>query len=679
MPKTISTKNYDMRSFAKVPFKRLPKNINTEEDLKANLQDIYIIEDYMHDQLGFVAFYNHLFNVFVNCYPIGNLRNHVVKFKLYHSDKMVLGFQFKKFICAVPIFGALQLLWNEIHVDDIFIMKSFDNSVLKEIMNEVNYLMTSYDIPIDIRSAIVTDTYYRYTQLSYTLADILNVSLSYEDYIRPAMTIDAMRKITDEPIPVDLQPTEIKNEIAKRSAALKEIYMSIDNNCIGIILKSKTKINERQFQEMNISHGQIPDVYGNFIMRTMKNSGFNRGLESPGDYYLAATVSRYAAIINKEDMGDIGYFFRNVSIICGSVKLSETIHDCKTNHFLPYTVTDLKLVENKYYKEKLGDKELKVIRREDKHLIGKTLYLRSIAYCACGDEVCHVCYGEDYKFIEDLPGMGIYNSQIITNPVYQGVLSVKHAIDGNIKTIDMNQEFNDIFKLVENFIETSDDIESDNYILLIENSLLDEMDYKSENFGLVSDPVILVGENKTIKKCELYNIQDITYNTAIIRALKPSKRFPGYYQCPLSILEEEGTITLTLSNYGVSDVLKDFKKLVQYDAPKYTVNEFLDNIMATVKRAKIKAKLIQIEVLMNRLIRDPNDLTRRPNYSNDVVEDCILTLPKALMNMKGVVVRLSFEQLKRQILSYDQYNQFGDAYTQALFELYQYTNNFDEE
>jgi hypothetical protein len=587
---------------------------------------------------------------------------------------MEYGMEFKKFMSALPILGSLQLLWHTVHIDEVFIMKTFDNSVLMDIMNEVNYLMTAHGIPIHVRSAIVTDTFYRYTQQAYTLADILNVSLSYEDYIRPQLMIDEMKKITDEPIPSDLQPTEIKNEIAERSKALKNIYMSIDNNGIGIILRSKTKINERQFQEMNISHGQIPDVYGNFIMRTMKNSGFNRGLESPGDYYLASTVARYAAIINKEDMGDIGYFFRNVSIICGSVKLSDTIHDCKTNHLLPYTVTDLKLIENKYYKENLGDKDLKIASRKDKHLVGKTIYIRSMAYCACGDEVCHVCYGEDYKFIEDLPGMGIYNSQIITNPVYQGVLSVKHAIDGNIKTIDMNPAFNEIFKLVENFIETGDDIESDDYVLLIENSLLDEMDYKSENFGLVTDPIIHVSEGKEIKECVLYNIQDITYNTAIIRALKPSKKYPGYYQCPLSILEEDGTITLTLSNYGVSDVLKDFKKLVQYDASKYNIPDYIDAMMSTVKRAKIRAKLVQVEILVNRLIRDPNDLTKRPNYSNDIVEETILGINKALMNMKGVVVRLSFEQLKRQILSYDQYDHFGDAYTQPLFELFQYTS-----
>lgn len=672
MSKKINVEGYDLTSYAKVPNIKLPHNINTENDLKECLLGTYVLEDYMHSQMDFVVLYNHLFSVFVNCYPIINLRNYTIEFKLYHSDKMVYGLPFKKFILALPIFGALQLVWNDAHIDEQFIMTEYDSSLFNELMDDVNYLLTSYDIPIMVRSCIVADTYYRYTQLAYTLADVLNITLSLEDYIIPYIHEEDMKHLTDEPIPEGLQPADVKATIMERSKALKEIYRRVNYNGIGIIINSKTKINERQFQEMNISHGQIPDVYGTFIMRVMKNNGFNRGLESPGDYYLASTVARYAAIINNNDMGEIGYFFRNVSTICGTVKLSDKIHDCKTNHLLKYTVDDISFIENKYYKESLDDKEFKVVKRNDHHLIGKTIYLRSAIYCACGDEICHVCYGEDYKYVQDLPGMAIYNSQIITNPVYQGILSVKHAIDGDIQTITTNEEYSRYFKLVENFIEVSEDIDTEDYLLLIEAKLLDDMDYRSENFGLVTDPYLYVADKKDIHRCEIHNIQDITYNTTIIRAAKPSKKFPGYYQVPLSILEDDGVINVTLLNYGVSDVLKDFKKLIKYDSSDYTVDNYLKEIIGIIRRAKIKAKLVQIEVLMNRLVRDPDDLSHRPNYGNDIANEVILSINKALMTTKGVPVRLSFEQIKRQLLSYDLYDVYGDAYTQPLFELYQY-------
>lgn len=657
-------------SHAKVPNIRLPKNINTEEDLNAYILQNYVLEDYMGNYMDFVAMYNHMFTVFVNCYPITNLRNKVIPFKLYHEDKMEYGLPFKKFILTLPIFGALQSVWNTVHIDESFLMTDYNSSTLNTLMDDVNYLLTEYDIPIMIRSAIITDAYYRYTQLAYTLADVLNITLSLEDYILPYIHIPEMKKLTDEQIPKGLQPVEVKATIVERSNKLKEIYKNINHNGIGIIILSKTKINERQFQEMNVSYGQIPDVYGTFIARIMKNNGFNRGLESPGDYYLAETVARYAAIINNEDMGEVGYFFRNVSIICGTVSLSDKIHDCHTNHYLKYKVDDLKFIEGKYYKLTLADKTLKVVHRSDTFLLGKTIYLRSAIYCACGDEICHVCYGEDYKYIEDLPGMGIFNAQIILNPVYQKILSVKHAIDGEIQVIGKNQNFDDVFKVVENFIETKDDIDSSEYLLLIEKKTLDDMDYRSENYGLVTDPVIYVAHKNGVKRCELNNIQDITYNTEIIHAMRPSKKFPDYYQCPLSILDEEGVISIRILNYGVSDVLNDFKKLIKYDSSDYTIDRFLAEIINTVRKAKIPAKLPQVEVIINRLVRDPNDLTKRPNYGNDVCDETILSISKAIMNTRGVPVRLSFEQIKKQILSYGSYDMYGEAYTQPLFEIY---------
>lgn len=672
--KKIDWKHYDMESHAKVPNIRLPKNIDTVQDLEEFLLDIYVMEDYMDSEMDFVAIYNHLFTIFVNCYPIADLRNYLIKFKLYHSNKNTYSLPFKKFILAAPIMGALQLIWKDANIDQSFIMTDYDSKIFNDMMDDVNYLLTSYNIPIDVRSTIIADTYYRYTQLSYTLADIINPSLSMEDYIIPYIMDDEFKRIVDTPIDESLQPVEVKQEILNRSATLKKIYQSVTYNGIGIIISSKSKINERQFQEMNISYGQIPNVYGVLIMHIIKNNGFNKGLETPGDYYLAQTVSRYAAIINNNDMGDVGYFFRNVSILCGTVSLSKTIHDCHTNHLLRYTVDDIRFIEGKYYKDSLDDKTFKVVSRKDKHLMGKTIYLRSAIFCACGDEICHVCYGEDHRNMMDLPGMGIYNSQVITNPVYQGILSVKHAIDGQVQTITTNDNFKKYFKITENYIDTSDEIDAEDYTLLIEQQLLDEMDYRSENFGLVSDPYIYVGDHKTVQKCEIQNIQDITYNTAIIKAVKLSKKYKGYYEVPLSILEDEGSITVTLVNYGVSDVLKDFKRLIKYDSSKYSIYDYLHEIIGIVRRAKIRAKLIQIEILMNRLVRDPNDVARRPNYTNDIVDECIVPINKSLLTYNGVPVRLSFEQTKRQLQSYTMYDKYGDAYTQPLFELYYYND-----
>ena len=92
------------------------------------------------------------------------------------------------------------------------------------------------------------------------------------------------------------------------------------------------------------------------------------------------------------------YFGKIVLELARTLKMSTTISDCGTTHLIPYdikTAKHLKKLNGKFYKESLEDRDLALLNaRDDKHLIGKKIYVRSAVTCALkGDCVCPRCVG----------------------------------------------------------------------------------------------------------------------------------------------------------------------------------------------------------------------------------------------------------------------------------------------
>ena len=77
--------------------------------------------------------------------------------------------------------------------------------------------------------------------------------------------------------------------------------------------------------------------------------------------------------------------------------MSTSISDCGTKHLVEYDIRSkhhLKKLNGKYYKLSKDDEDLLLINeKEDKHLIGKKIYVRSAAVCRLGDHVCPKCVG----------------------------------------------------------------------------------------------------------------------------------------------------------------------------------------------------------------------------------------------------------------------------------------------
>ena len=81
-----------------------------------------------------------------------------------------------------------------------------------------------------------------------------------------------------------------------------------------------------------------------------------------------------------------------------TLRMSTTISDCGTTHLVPYDIKSakhLKKLNGKFYKLTDTDRDLLLLNaREDKHLIGKKILVRSAVTCALkNDCVCPRCVG----------------------------------------------------------------------------------------------------------------------------------------------------------------------------------------------------------------------------------------------------------------------------------------------
>ena len=108
-------------------------------------------------------------------------------------------------------------------------------------------------------------------------------------------------------------------------------------------------------------------------------------------------------------------------MLARTLSMSTEVSDCGTKHLVCYDITNknvLKKLAGKYYKLDQSDlsEDLKLIDfKNDKHLIGKKIFVRSAATCALKNCVCAKCIGETSVTNADIAdGLSAFESEEIT-------------------------------------------------------------------------------------------------------------------------------------------------------------------------------------------------------------------------------------------------------------------------
>ena len=675
-------------------------NIRRVSDCEREFPDVIVISKY-NTYERFDDLYYKVYYAICACYEIKDCVSFKIKFKFYPEDQMIHELSMAKFLLNLNAWRPLielnnlqQYYHKQIEVlDESFIVGIMMSDKLRVgLESKVLHVLNDYGISFERYSELMKTVIERYqaASIEFSLLDKSCIMTFESVFLNDYMKSAKIRELNNLEISQDIQTADVEDILRKRTAELISEF-GATRNPIWYISKAGNHIKPKQVQEMFLSYGQVPDVSGTVIPYTMQGNGFATGYTDPITYYIAATGSRLSAIMNKAHMGEAGYLSRNLILASRTMTLSNTMFDCGTKHLLPLTVKDstfLHRLENKWFSETLGG-PLELCHYEThRHLIGKRIWVRSLVTCAGGDEVCHVCYGRDSHLVMNMPGMAIFNTEVYSEPVGQNILSTKHLLFTAATRIAFSKSFDKYFKFNAGdiYLKDRDDwdnnIQMDHLSIRIEEGNIiqinqnDMVEYNTFGNNVESPIFIYNSKTKEYDKVEIANYDSMFIDAASMKNFKlvtDKKTGILYYDIPLDVLSGEldgRLLSIDIKNNGLTDNLYAIMNLLNKDAAKYDdYSQLAQTFLETLINAGIRCRHIQAEIILNRLLRDANNIYARPDFSKFQHPDIkILTLNQALLNTKAPTIGLSYQEVKRQILSDGLYEEKdGSSYLDPMY------------
>lgn len=359
-------------------------------------------------------------------------------------------------------------------------------------------------------------------------------------------------------------------------------------------------------------------------------------------------------------------------MLARTLSMSTETSDCGTRHLVKYeikTKKHLKKLNGKFFKRSLDEMDYELLdAKKDTDLIGESVYVRSAATCALGNHVCPKCIGMTASTNYDIAdGLSAFESEEITKVVNQSILSTKHLLTTNSEVIEFNKEFYDFFTILAGEI----------------NPVINE-NTKVKN---INDYAIYIDSNDVVKTNEMD--YDSLYNTCIINGRFYIRNIADKKSEDI-LIQAEGEKEIFLTEFAIEEMnknngliyfkdLNDDDKLFEmvilnkeltkslYDLMDLLNKQSTEEINATIDsmsqkfldlliESNIAANVVAAELIINRLIRSVEREYERPDFLQEELEPYkIYTVSQALEKNKSPLIGLSFQNIKRQFLSDELY------------------------
>lgn len=659
--------------------------IKNKKELSKYLKPLYIIENYMSTSDDYMEFQEKIYTIVKGCFEHKECREYPVKFKFYMNDTKVHTIQLRHFVINIfSWYPFIALNGLPSVLDDSFIIDCFNDipRYSDYINKKVIYTLKEYNIRNVVINRSISEVLHNMRRISIDFSLILNLNITMNTFTSMYKENERLREIMDVELDISKQPHEIEELMNNLMNEEVEIIKGIENNPLGVILRTGTGIKHKQLAEYTIAMSMKPDLEGVTIPIPISSSTIINGLSKPSYQYIDALGARKSLITNKKVMGSAGYFGKLVVLLVRTLSLSKTVDNCDTKHLLPITIKNdkmLKKYNSRYYKINTKDDLSILDSSKDKHLIGQTILLRSPITCACeNDEVCHKCFGVTSLLSADISdGVSAYEAEEITKKVNQDVLSIKHLLTTVSEQIVFNKDFYKFFNIVAGgihpLLDTTEIDDLDNWAIWINPSDLkksDEMD--SDSFFNTYIEGKFYVENMITKEVIEIKSEDNREMFLTEECLTLMKKNRGYIKFKdmdddtvlfeLIIVNNE----LTRPLYELMDLLNKSRK----KGETITYQDMAQKMTELLVDSGIDAMSVAGELIINRLIRkDPDETFERPDFSKEDIGDYqIYTLLKALRNNKSPLIGLASQDIKLQLLSDDITKKHGSSYIDPFYK-----------
>lgn len=271
-----------------------------------------------------------------------------------------------------------------------------------------------------------------YNELTIELGDYV-MSISVEDFIE-ATELPEIKAVLDKPSPTE-NYIRLAYETSQRVLIDEPIKARRENthrdnpaynNVVSRLLRSKL-INKDQLDQCIIARGYASEINS----YQFKIPNVNSLLKGKGSLYAALTESRSAskALFFTKTPLQRSEFYNRCSQLLAQVLRFMVYEDCGSTNYTKWTVRkgDLKNMEGvNYFNHET--QQLEYITRQDTHLIGKSIDLRTPWGCETekAGAVCSHCFGQlSHHFFRET-NVGMACTTQMNEKISQAVLSTKH-------------------------------------------------------------------------------------------------------------------------------------------------------------------------------------------------------------------------------------------------------------
>ena len=398
-------------------------------------------------------------------------------------------------------------------------------------------------------------------------------------------------------------------------------------------------VKPKQMEELYINFSQMPDGK-NSVPVIMNGNGFRAGYHDMPVMYAGAIAARVPDIMNEEYMGSAGYFARNLWILTYGT-LSKTVWDCGSVNPIPVVIdeVELEMKDGRYYLDDKNSSVLRILHKEDRHLIGKTLWFRSPCTCNLNEDCCHVCYGTKALKVGELEGGFIYTTELLSKDVGQKILSAKHLLKANAEKVEFSEGYDKWFIMENSTLIPTDTKKFDIYLKE------DYMDNISESLTVyISKDMIPV----TISKYASIHIPDAVtdkFKEVLVDDV-------SYYKISSHKILETGGMFCDIIPINIMMTAKymNIMKLLENEIAKFDKIEDAVKELTNLVYGIIPILSVHGEIIIGHLVRSTENKLLRPNWLEKDPPYQLMRLKTALTNHESVTVALAFEQTRHHLL-----------------------------
>lgn len=582
---------------------------------------------------------------------------------------------------------------QQIRPKHLFFSRHITGRSLKNFIDDFCIEVNKKTIPNTILNGIISDCLTEISkidQFSFYLANTFNLEDFYSLMKQNSEFGSLMHPNLDNIALEDVKVIGNKNtdrmiEIMN-TEKIHSMYGKDYEHCLAIPLAIGEGINPKQFREFAIVEGTKPNNEGGIFPHAIKTSFITGGISDPYDYYMDANSARIAQILQKENVGTSGRFARLLGLNNIDTYLNHDPNfDCHTQNYIQLEVSSekvLKMIDSRFYRLIPNGVEHLVRAKFDKHLIGKTILLRSPMTCASaarGEGICYKCYGELAYVNKDI-NPGRYASEKLSAELTQRLLSAKHLLETIIKKIQWVKEFFDFMDINSNCITIDQEIHTKGFYLLIDpediDSDNDDMEELEDSGDDVYNEYITKFYIKTPAGEEILirsETDDKLYLSNPLNGLirKKAVQDNGRFSLPFKDVQHEPLFFIILHNNDLMKALEDVKDCIDKNditrGKGMTKDRLINKFINTIIISNLSIQAVHLEVILMNQIRALDNVLEKPRWDLPNAEYQILTMKQALDKNPSVVISLLNEKLEKMFYMPLTYKKTAPSFVDLFF------------